>query len=352
MEHKLRKHNATPGATKVKAKGPVTLAMVAQAAGVSPSTVSRILNGTASVSPEKKAAVERSVAQLGFVPNPIARGLAGGRSWSVGVITQAIDSPFYGAALRGIEEELDAAGYSPLFVSGHWLAEREARCMDILLARRVDGIIVLTGRLSDAALKATAKKVPVVVTGRSLKAPGLFALNFDNFEGARMATAHLIGIGHKRIAFISGDPEHPDAMQRFKGYEAALAQAQLPVHSELLVQGAYTEASGLRAVETLLARKSGFTAVVASNDQMAVGAALALQQNGLRVPYDVSVVGFDDLPSSLYALPPLTTVRHPAYDLGQLAARSLLDLLVGNKPKWQAPPPQLITRDSCGPVKP
>ena len=131
--------------------------MVARLAGVSASTVSRILNGTAVVSGEKKQAVDEAIAQLGFVPNPVARGLAGGRTLSIGVVTQAIDSPFYGVALRGIEDELERAGYSSLFVSGQWNASEEARCIETLRARRVDGIIVLTGRLSDPALRTVAK---------------------------------------------------------------------------------------------------------------------------------------------------------------------------------------------------
>ena len=160
--------------------------MVAEACGVSPSTVSRILNGTAVVSKEKREAVDRAIAELGFVPNPIARGLAGGRTMSVGVVTQIIDSPFYSLALRGIEEELSPAGYSPLFVSGHWNAVEEARCIDVLRSRRVDGIIVLTGRLSDDALRNLAKSMPVVVTGRTLLAPNLYSLDFNNFENARL----------------------------------------------------------------------------------------------------------------------------------------------------------------------
>ena len=182
----MKNKSAGTGGSRAAAKnsGVVTIERVAELAGVSPSTVSRILNGTAVVSAAKKAAVDQAVAQLGFVPNPMARGLAGGRSMSIGVVTQAMDSPFYGASLRGIEDALDPAGYSPLFVSGHWDAQTESRCIDILLSRRVDGIIVLTGRLTDTALKSVAKRVPTVVTGRSVKAPGLFSLNFENAEGA------------------------------------------------------------------------------------------------------------------------------------------------------------------------
>ena len=324
----------------------VTLEMVAEAAGVSPSTVSRILNGTAVVSAEKKQAVDEAIARLGFVPNPIARGLAGGRTLSVGVITQAIDSPFYGASLRGIEDALDPAGYSPLFVSGHWNAAAEARCIEVLRSRRVDGIIVLTGRLTDAALKACAKRLPTVVTGRQLTAPGLFALNFDNVEGGRLATRHLIELGHRHIAFIAGDPNHPDANDRLRGYRLALDDAGLGFDPALVVPGEFHEVSGLLAVDRLLETSQRFTAIFAANDQMASGAALGLHRRSLRVPEDVSLVGFDDLASTPYLIPPMSTVRQPAYDIGRLAATAMLQLLAGTTPMVEMPAPKLIARES------
>jgi LacI family transcriptional regulator len=325
--------------------------MVAAHAGVSPSTVSRILNGTAVVSDEKRQAVDRAIAELGFVPNPVARGLAGGRTLSIGVITQAIDSPFYGVALRGIEDELDRAGYSPLFVSGHWNAAEEARCIDMLRARRVDGIIVLTGRLSDAALRACAKAVPVVVTGRALKAPGLFALDFDNFAGARLATEHLLELGHRRIAFITGDPAHPDANQRQRGYRAALEAAGIAFEPALVAPGQFNEESGRLAIEQLLVSRQRFTAVFCANDQMAFGAALALHQRGLRVPDDVSLVGFDDLASAVYAIPPLTTVHQPGYELGRVAATAMMQLLAGARPMVEMLAPRLVVRESTRRVR-
>ena len=337
--------------TQVKASmqsysGPVTIEMVARAAGVSLSTVSRILNGTAVVSEPKGQAVRDAIATLGFVPNPVARGLAGGRTLSVGVMTQAIDSPFYGAALRGIEDQLEPVGYSPLFVSGHWNAAAEARCIDVLRSRRVDGIIVLTGRITDQALKACAKALPVVVTGRSLKAPGLFSLNFDNFEGGRIATQHLIQLGHRRIAFISGDPMHPDATERQRGYRAALEAAGITFDPALVVPGEFHEVNGLLAVDRLLESRQRFTAIFAANDQMAFGAALGLQRRSLRVPDDVSIVGFDDLPTSQYAIPPLSTVHQPAYEMGQLAASALLQMLSGVKPTAELPAPRFVARES------
>jgi LacI family transcriptional regulator len=159
---------AASSAPAAQERGAVTLEMVAKRAGVSPSTVSRILNGTAVVSEAKRQAVMDATQALGFVPNPLARGLAGGKTFSIGVVTQAIDSPFYGAALRGIEDALDPAGYSPLFMSAHWDPAAEARCLDVLRSRRVDGIVVLMPRLSDGALEACAQALPMVVTGRDL----------------------------------------------------------------------------------------------------------------------------------------------------------------------------------------
>lgn len=344
-----RKATGQPGtrASLSRKHLPVTIDRVARHAGVSVSTVSRILNGTAVVNAEKRKAVDAAIAALGFVPNPVARALAGGRTFSIGVVTQAIDSPFYGSALRGIEDALDSAGCVPLFVSGHWSVDVEASCMELLRSRRVDGIIVLTGRLSDQALKAYAKSMPVVVTGRTLKAPGLFALNFDNFSGGRMATQHLIDLGHRSIAFIAGDADHPDANERMRGYRAALDAAGIAFDPDLVVSGSYHEASGVLAIERLLEKRRHFTAIFAANDQMAIGANLALNRRSLRVPEDVSLVGFDDLPSSPYAMPPLTTIRQPAYDIGRLAAAAMLDLISGAQPTAQVPPPEMVARDSA-----
>ena len=329
----------------------VTLEQVARLAGVSPSTVSRILNGTAVVSDDKRQAVDDAVRRLGFVPNPVARGLAGGRTLSVGVVTQAIDSPFYGGTLRGIEDKLAEAGYSPLFVSGHWDATTEARCIDTLRSRRVDGIVVLTGRLSDAALRALAKQLPVVVTGRQLRAPNLVALDFDNFEGARLATRHLLDGGHRQIAFIGGDPVHPDARERHRGYMDALAAAGVPYQPQLVLPGSYHEEDGRAAIESLQKAGTPFTAVFASNDQMATGALLALHRQGVRVPQDVSLVGFDDLPGSMYAVPPLSTVRQPAYAIGEQAALAMLGLLRGADPQVAMPAPKLVVRESSQPLR-
>lgn len=327
-------------------KGPITLEQVAKLAGVSPSTVSRILNGTASVSQEKSDAVAEAIERLGFVPNPIARGLAGGRTFSVGVVTHVIDSPFYGPALRSIEDTLDVAGYNALFVSAKWDPGFETRCIETLRARRVDGLIILSGRISDAYIEDVARYLPVVVTGRSMKAPGVFSLNFDNFAAGAAATQHLIDLGHQRIAFINGDAGHTDTAERLRGYRYALTSANLAFDPDLLLQGNYLEQSGVTAVTNLIASRQPFTAIFAANDQMAYGAALGLRQHGIRIPEDVSLVGFDDLPHSAYAAPPLTTVEQPAQELGRLTAVSILKLLAGEEPQAGILAPRLIVRES------
>lgn len=326
--------------------GVVTLEQVAELAGVSPSTVSRILNGTAAVSQAKKDAVHAAIKELGFRPNPVARGLAGGKTLSIGVVTQIISSPFYGEALLGIERELERAGYVPLFVSGNWHEDDERKAIETLLSRRVDGVIVLAGRLADAELAKVADSLPVVVVGRQLSRPQLFSFSFDNREGARLATQHLVEQGHRRIAFIAGDLLHDDAVERQAGYFDALAAAGIAPDANLIVQSDYTEAGGMVAVSKLLERDAPFTALFASNDQMAIGACLGLHRRNLRVPDDVSLVGFDDLIMARYAMPPLTTVRQSVYEIGTEAAKAMLDMLRGTSPKAALPGPELVVRES------
>jgi LacI family transcriptional regulator len=329
----------------------VTLEMVAKEAGVSPSTVSRILNGTARVRDSKVRAVEAAIAKLQFMPNPVARSLARGRSMSIGVVTQAIDSPFYGEALAGIEKGLLRAKYSPLFVSGHWREGDERRCVDHLLTRRVEGIILLTSCLPDQELVNLSRSVPLVVTGRHVEADRIYCLDEDSTVGARLATDYLIGQGHRRIAFISGPTNHPDAMQRLDGYRAALAAARLPFNERLVIAGDYMEAGGQAAIDALLEARVEFTAVFAANDQTAYGAMLALYRRGLKVPQDVSLVGFDDLPSSAFSIPPLTTVHRSTDEIGEAAAEAMIDLVERRVPQSRVSSPTLAIRESTRPLR-
>ncbi len=327
----------------------VTLSMVAQEAAVSPSTVSRILNGTARVDPVKQKRVQEVIERLGFRPDHAARTLAGGRTSTIGVVTQFIDSPFYGEVLRGIEIELRQHQQVPLFVSGHWDEAEERACIDLLRDRKVDGIIALNSCLSDAQLKELAADVPLVVTGRRLFGPRMASLDYDNIGGAKEAVEHLIEQGHERIAFISGPTNHVDARERLGGYMAALGNR---AHRDprLIVDADYQEQGGFDATMQLLDSGVGFTALLAANDQMAFGARLALHERGLRVPQDVSLVGFDDLYFSRYMTPPLTTVHHSAEDLGRQASQALLGLLRGESGGHHLLPTTFIQRQSTHPI--
>ncbi|MEY2892025.1 MAG: hypothetical protein RJA98_1933 [Pseudomonadota bacterium] len=323
-----------------------TLADVARLAGVSTSTVSRVLNGTAGVKADKAELVRAAVAQLNFRLNPLAQGLARGRSMTLGVITQSIESPYYAEAMRGVEDQLDGSGFMPLFVSGHWDEAVEAECLNLLQARRVDGVVVMHARLSDAALQAAARQLPMVVVGRHLRGPQMWSFECDDFEGARAATRHLLQLGHRQIAHIGGPDNHPDALERLRGYQAALTEAGITPDPTWVVPGDLHEQSGLLATYRLLDAGCRFTALFCANDQMAFGARLALDRRGLRVPDDVSLVGFDDLPVSAFMCPPLTTVHQSGRDLGRLAVQALVALLAGETPEGAAPDSTLMLRDS------
>ncbi|RQH06533.1 LacI family DNA-binding transcriptional regulator [Paraburkholderia dinghuensis] len=329
----------------------VTLEEIARAAGVSPSTVSRILNGTVRVSSEKRQAVEQAIAQFRYRPNVLARSLASGRTDTIGVLTQTVASPFYAEWLRGIEEALYEPGLTPVFVSSRWNVEEERTRVEQFIARRVDGIIILHGQLDESRLEEFSRQTPIVVLGRSLEAgPTLAGFPIDNVQGAFDATHHLIAQGHRKIAFIAGPPNHTDALERLVGYRMALEEAGIPFDAIRVEQGDFVETGGVAAMERLIDRGVGFTAVFCANDQTAYGARLVLYRRGLRVPEDVSLVGFDDVPTSLYTTPPLTTVRQPIYELGRQAAEAIVGL-IRKEPVTSSPAPlSLIVRETtCAP---
>jgi LacI family transcriptional regulator len=327
-----------------------TLEDIAREAGVSASTVSRVLNGSKRVADEKRALVLAAIKRHGYRPNLVARGLVRGRSMTIGVLMQDISSPFFARMVSGIEQGLDHAAYRPMFASTHWRSdnqESESRSLQLLLERRVDGIIVLASSIPDEALRSVAAQIPLIVVARSV--PGLEeqCLAIDNQDGAYRATRYLLGLGHTRIAHIAGTPGHPDAGDRREGYRRALAEAGIELDAHLIAAGAFTEESGVTAVEELLARGGRFSAIFAANDQMAYGAMLSLFNHSYRIPADVSLVGFDDQFLSAYTLPPLTTVRQPSIEMGRAAAEGMLRLLSSEPPLLPRFPPELVIRKSA-----
>jgi LacI family transcriptional regulator len=268
----------------------------------------------------------------------------------IGVLMQDINSPFFARMVSGIERGLDRGAYRPMFASTHWRSEHqedEARSLQLLLERRVDGVIVLASSIPDDELRAVAAQVPLVIVARRVQGLEAHCLYVDNHGGAYRAVRYLLGLGHTRIAHIAGTPGHPDAHDRLAGYRQALVDAGLAVDERLIVEGEFNEECGLAGVEELLARGERFTAVFAANDQTAYGAMLGLFNHGYRIPNDMSLVGFDDQFLSAYTLPPLTTVRQPSIEMGQAAAEGLLRLLDGEDPALPHFPTDLIIRKSA-----
>ena len=330
---------------------PSTLLDVAREAGVSPSTVSRILNGTARVSDTKRDAVLAAIKRTNFAPNQMAQGLKKGRSMTIGIVVQDISSPFFDETLRGVDDGLKDTGFTSVIVSGHWNAQEESDRIRLLLARKVDGIILLSGRISDETVLQFAHQRPIVSTGRSLQEKNAIGFKIDNEYGAHLAVKHLIELGHRRIAFVSGPPTNNDANDRLAGYTRALREADIELDPKLIVEGNFHEASGLLAVNHLFDTQQQFTAVFAANDLCAYGVRLGLYRKGVRVPDDISLVGFDDLPGSAFTAPPLTTVHQPMYDLGRTATNALLGLINGETLHGDVQPVELVVRETTRRVR-
>jgi LacI family transcriptional regulator len=324
----------------------VNIQDIAQKAKVSISTVSRVLNNGDSVTEGKRQAVLQTMAELNYQPNMAAQALAGGQTKTVGVITQDISNPFYDAILRGIRQGLEGTGFYPIFADGRWQADKEQKAILTLLARRIDALIILGGCSAEEALQQLGQQMPLIVIGRNIPALGQQCLSLDDFKGAYRATQYLIEVGHRRIAHITGIMAHQDAVERRNGYEQALAEAGLEPDPELIIEGDFLEQSGLLAVEMLFTRARPFSAIVAANDQMAYGALLGLYRRGIRVPDDVSLIGFDDQRTSAYTIPPLTTIRQPAIEIGEAAAQAILHLLKDKPLTMPQFPAELIIRES------
>lgn len=323
-----------------------TLIDVARLAGVSPSTVSRILNGTAKVSDDKRQAVMAAIEKTNFAPNQMAQGLKKGRSMTIGIVVQDISSPFFDETLRGVDDGLKGTGYASVIVSGHWNAAEEIERIRLLVARKVDGIILLSGRIGNEAILQFAQQRPIVATGRSLGSRSAHGFKLDNENGAYLAVRHLIEQGHRRIAFVTGPADNNDAAERVVGYARALRESAIEFDPALLVEGDLHEAGGMAAVERLFDSGQRFSAIFAANDLSAYGARLGLYRRGVRVPDDMSLVGFDDLPGSAYTTPPLTTVRQPLYEMGRIATEALIRLMNGEAVTAAIPPLELVVRET------
>ena len=324
----------------------ITISDIAKKAKVSKSTVSRVLNDSDLVVEKKRTAVLQAIAELDYQPNLFARGLAGGQTMAIGVLTQNISSPHNDALLRGVLQGLNGTGYAPIFADGYWQAKKEKEAIQILLARQVDGLIVLGGEVSETYLQQIAQQVPLIIVGRKLEQLSDRCLFIDNLDGAYKITKYLIEMGHRQIAHITGRLDHPDGLNRREGYLQALRDAGIAMEPDLIVEGNFMEQSGVVAMEMLFNRGRSFSAIFTGNDQMALGARLALFRRGIRVPDDVSIAGFDDQHGSAYMTPPLTTVHQPVLRMGRAATEAILHLVKGESFTLPALPVDLVMRET------
>ena len=326
-----------------------TIEEVAAAAGVSRSTVSRVVNGSTAVSPEALAAVQRAIADMNYVPNRAARSLASRQTHAIALVvpedtTRFFGDPFFAAIVAGITGALGASDYLlNLLIASDDPGDKVSAFMR---NGGVDGALIVSHHTSDAFIERIADAVPVVYGGRPVRPrDGDYVVDVDNVAAARVATRRLIAIGRTRIATISGPLTMVASNDRVQGYRDALADAGLTPFAE--EAGDYSEASGAEAVRRILAvgRPDG---IFVASDLMARGAIMALRVAGIRVPDDVAIVGFDDSAVALTTDPPLTTIRQPMYAQGEAMAGVLLSRLAGESPeRITILPTELVVRASA-----
>lgn len=334
-------------------EGRATLKEVAQRAGVHAGTASRALNPETRrlVHPDTVRRVLAAAAELDYRPNPMARGLKTSRSTMVAVVVPDLSNPLFPPMVRAAEEELSRAGYLTVIAGTDDEAERERTAFAALRARQVDGMLVASARLEDEALlELQEQRVPLVLMNRSSEGVRLPAVTSDDVGGVGLAVAHLRGLGHVRIAHLAGPAQISTGRARLHGFLRVLGEAGLA--ADLVAEcESFTVEAGARAMAALLERERP-SAVVAGNDQIAVGALETLREHGLRCPEDVSVVGFNDMPFVDKLSPPLTTVRVPQREVGAEAARLLVRWLAEGSAEagTRRLPVELVVRGSTGPA--
>lgn len=328
-----------------------TIRDVARASRVSIATVSRVFNDSPLVSEETRRRVRSAASRLGYWPNSIARSLITNRTHTFGILMPDLHGEFFSEVIHGMDLQARSSGFHILVSRSSSSAEDLTESLRSMRGR-VDGLVVMAPDLDGfGALRECAGDVPVVLLGPIDRLPQYDSLGIDNVGGARDVVRHLIRLGHRRIAHVAGPEHNSDARQRREGYRAALRESGLKPAPELEVVGDFGELSGYDAGLELLERAPRSTAIFVANDYMAVGVMGALEDAGLRVPRDVALAGFDDIPLARYLTPPLTTVHVDVLHLGQRAVEILTDRLgVGSaeEPRRETLATTLVVRGSCG----
>jgi LacI family transcriptional regulator len=329
-----------------------TIREVARLAGVSPITVSRVLNQSGPVNAETRLRVEAAITRLNYVPNVLARSFRSKRTQTLALVLTDITNPFWTRIARGVEDTARQAGYSVILCNTDENESIQLDTVNLLLQKQIDGIL-LVPRRNGAALveRIQAQRVPVVVLDRRIPAP-VDIVRGDSEQGAYQLTRLLLELGHQRITLLSGPRDVPTSADRAAGFQRALAEAGCEAGGQI-VYDEYSYVSGYASAGRALRQTPRPTALFAGNNLIATGALRAVLELGLRVPQDLSMVCFDDFPPELLVEPFFTTAAQPAYELGCQATRLLLERLTGS----QDPPPreiilpvEIIARRSSGPV--
>lgn len=334
---------------------PVTLKELSRLAGVHPSTVARVLHNDPRqrVSDEVRERIFRLAEELHYRPNSLARSLRTRRSTVLGALIPDIANPFFASVLRGIEDVAAERGYSVILANTDDQAAREMRGLEMMRERQVDGLLLATARRQDPAIaRLIEEQVPFVLVNRHTDPITPNVVVFDDYAGGRAAVEHLLSLGHRRIAHISAPDEMSTGHLRYRAYVDTLSAHGIEEDAALVARGTFREAGGYEAMKELLMVPDPPTAVFAVNDLAAVGALNALAEAGLRVPQDVSVIGFNDVLQHTRLSPQLTTIQAPARALGAQAAERLLAMILDGV--WpDAPlllPVALVERDTTGPA--
>ena len=325
-----------------------TIYQVAERAGVSLSTVSRVLNGKASVNKVLKERVEKAVKELNYRPNSVARSLANNRTDSVGVLVPELNAPFFGDLMQAVESTLRAADKHVIISVGRNCLETEKDAVEFLISRNCDALIMHAEALPDEyLLELNQSKLPVALVNRRVEGLAEACTSLDNEKGGYLATRHLLELGHKDIAYISGPTDKCDASLRLEGHKRALSEAGLPINPQLIFNGDYSEEDGKIGLLELMARDVPFTALVCANDWMASGAISCARDLGMSLPHDLSVVGFDDVVFAHHVFPRLTTVSNPIAEMAEMSAKYILNKVYGQANNVQLYfEPSLVVRES------
>jgi LacI family transcriptional regulator len=302
-----------------------TIYQVSELAGVSLATVSRVINNNARVSDKTRQKVESAMAELGYRPNSIAKSLASNCSNSVGILVSELHGPFYGAMMSGIETELRKQEKHVIIAAGHSDEQKEKDGIEFLISRNCDALILHVEAVSDDYLiELSQGKTPIVLINRYIEQIADNCISLNNLKGGYLATKALLAKGHQKLAYISGPLWKTDAKERLKGHKQALNEADIAFDEKLLYEGDFQETGGSEGMAALLNKNIPFSALVCANDEMAAGAMIAAREQGLKIPKQLSVVGFDNAIFANYMWPKLTTVNYPVKEMGQMAARFIL----------------------------